>query len=182
MGISFLYIGRDENTLKDKLLIETPTGSGLPQEMNTTTSFFGGARGNTSTSAFNASSILSRYPPGLIPTGFNFSSPYVEAPFPPIQIPRRPLNLTALIPWLPADVFKLPDSTVSELEDLLKSRMPGIPKDFKFSKLYSPGGMVISELEGLMSGIRKGMGFKDPMGETFGGADHHSLGRSVAEA
>jgi hypothetical protein len=180
MGISFLYIGRDENTLKDKLLIETRTELGFPEEMNVTASPFGGARGNMSASAFNTSAILSRYPPGWIPAGFNLSSPYVEAPFPPIGIPARSLNLTALIPWLPADILKLSDSAMSMWENILKNVMPGIPKDFKFSKLYSPGGMVTSELEGLISGIRKGMGFKDPMGEDVGaGGDHHFLGRSL---
>jgi hypothetical protein len=178
MGISFLYIGRDESTLKDKLLIEPTYELGFPLEMNISVGIFGGAQGNRTTSAYNSSSILSMLPPGLLPAGFNTSSPYVEAPFPPIRI--RPMNLTAILPWLPADLFTLSDAAVGMFENALKNMFPEVPKDFRFSKLYSPGGMVISELEGLIRGIQKAMGFKDPFEEVFGmGGDHHRLGRSL---
>lgn len=184
MGISFLYIGRDEHTLKDKLLIESQYELGFPIEMNMTGSPYGRrpAPGNNSRPT-NISSLLpgvpAQYIEAVVPRGFNLSEPYVEKPFPPLRIPRKPqqvFNLSALMPWLPEDTAKLMTETaVSVFEDSLKTYAPGIPKDFKFANLYSPGGVVISEMEGLISGLRKAGALKGPAA-SMGGEDGHVAG------
>jgi hypothetical protein len=184
MGISFLYIGRDEHTLNDRLLLESPSELGFPLEMNVTTSPYR-PRGNFSANTSNMTSLqamLSRFDAAtlssILPPDFNMSAPYVTKPFNPIPYRRPVPNKPNTVPSKPSTVPALPvdpvatEHTMAMLEGYLKKVIPGIPKDFKFSKLYAPGGFIISELEELINGIKQGMGIHDPFEEIFEGGHH----------
>jgi hypothetical protein len=182
MGISFLYIGRDEHTLQDKLRLETPSELGFPIEMNISASAYRGPRGNVSVNTTDMSSLktmLSRFDAAtlstIIPPGFNISEPYVTKPFNPIPY-RRPAPNTASTKPASVPDFKVSDTTMEMVEGILKRLLPGIPRDFKFSKLYAPGGIIISEIEGLVNGIKHSLGIQDPSEEVFEGG-HHRLQR-----
>jgi hypothetical protein len=191
MGISFLYIGRDESTLQDKLLLEPRFDIGLPDEMTVPANSRGptqpAALGNDTT-AQNASSILTGILNRLdnatraatIPPGFNVSSPYVLAPFNPVA--RRPSNATTSllwIPWIPIPAGGFSEGGVAFIEHLIKYFFGAVPRDFKFSKIYSPGGIVLSEWEALIGGISKGFGSKEASEENTEG--HHMLRKVLAE-
>lgn len=149
---------------------------GFPLEMNITGRPFGRPPAPTS----NSTTALPVTPPpfleAAVPRGFNFSEPYVEKPFPPFRIQRQPqpaFNLSSIMPWLPADAAKeWTEIATAMFEDMLKTSVPGIPKDFKFSNIYSPGGIVISEIEVLISGLRKASGVKNPLEGVFGAPEH----------
>jgi hypothetical protein len=115
MGISFLYIGRDEHTLKDKLLIENSYDSGLPLEMNMTRSPNGRRPVNPSVTP-NITTLFpyipAQYIEAVLPPGFNFSEPYVERPLPPLRIPRQwpaPSNRSTKAPTSPGGAPKIND-------------------------------------------------------------------------
>jgi hypothetical protein len=187
MGINFLYIGRDEATLKDKLLIEPSFDIGLPDELaglapSTPSPVTSNSSSNTAgpsalSSLFAAFDISSLIP--TVPRGFNFSSPYVVAPFDPISM-RGPNMSSSTATPTPSSVSSVPaggssalfDSMIGMVEGMLKSFFPDAAKDFKVSKLFSQGGIVTSEMEGLIRAISKTLGFKDPFEEISEG--HHA--------
>src|ERR1700753_3709872 len=162
MGINFLYIGRDENTLKDKLRIETLYPE-APLQMNMTGVFGMRGRGRGNSSAFNASAVLatlgrpagtdlSKFLPGF-PPGFNLSEPFVEAPFPPFK--PRAFNFPSMIPGIPRGFNASDPVSVKKMDGILKTTVPGLPKDFSLSNIYVSGGIVLSEMETLMTAIYK---------------------------
>jgi hypothetical protein len=173
MGINFLYIGRDEHTLKDRLLIESRLDE-LPLELNLTSAFglTMGLLGNN-TSAFNLSNILatlglpkdtdlSKFIPG-IPRAFNTSNPYVEAPFQPFQPAAINFTFPGMVPGLPPG-FNGSDPTIVKIVDgMLKVFVTGLPKDFSVGNIFVPGGIVVSEMETLMEAmIKSGLAILGP--------------------
>src|ERR1700760_2154031 len=149
MGINFLYIGRDEKTLKDKLRLESRYDE-PPIQMNMTSMFGRRMRGQGNSSAFNISSIfaafgkpantdLSKFLPGL-PPGFNESEPFVEAPFPPFK--ARAFNFPSMIPGIPSGFNASDPIMVKNMDAMLKATVPGFPKDFSLSHIYVSGGIV----------------------------------------
>jgi hypothetical protein len=208
MGISFLYIGRDESTLKDKLRIETRMDE-FPVEMNFTSPFGARRAGRAANSTtFNlagvlagfgipASTNLSQIFPG-IPSDFNISDPYVVAPFPPFQRRQTPppqwgwnalkggLNAPKGALNAPQGSLNVPQgglnplnpATMKTMEGLLTTFVPGLPKGFTLSDIFSPGGIVISEVDTLFGGFRGEKGTPNPSGG-FGGSVHRLLARSL---
>jgi hypothetical protein len=195
MGINFLYIGRDESTLKDKLRIESGMDE-LPLEFNLT-SAFGMSFGNN-TNTFNVSSILSQWgmPAGFniskfipgVPAGFNASDPYVDAPFPPFQLPK--FNMSSFLPGIPglsglSNALSISNPLILSLSDtMLKTFLPNLPKDFSLSKIYVPGGIILSEMETLFTAMRdspwmKAFGSPPFGGLAFGGPGTGVLTRSL---
>src|ERR1700760_3658326 len=177
MGINFLYIGRDESTLKDRLRIENGMDE-LPLEMNITSAFemMPGAAGfrlnNISTvlSNFGLSNLnFSNYISG-VPADFNLSDPHVVVPFPPFQPPNFNFNISSFLPGIPGlgslmNASSLNNPQMLSMADgLLKTFVPGLPKDFSLSKIYVPGGIVLSEMETLMIAMRD-----SPLTKMFGG-------------
>jgi hypothetical protein len=174
MGISFLYIGRDEATLHDKLRLESRWIDGFPRELNYTGGWGrGGRRANWKepnlTSILTGFGIpvtgnLSAVLPGL-PPDFNISDPYVEAPFPPFQFPSYNRS-SRLVPDFLKD-FNLTNPHILEvLDGVLPKFIPGLPKDFKLSNVYVPGGIIMSDLRTLMDAIRKmGNPLKNPLAD-----------------
>ena len=176
MGISFLYIGRDEATLHDKLRLESRYADSFPVELNLTSGWGrGGRRANWKEP--NLTSILTGYGINItgnlsavfpnLPPDFNISDPYVEAPFPPFQFPSFNRS-SRLIPDI-LKGFNLTNPHILEMLDgILPTFIPGLPKDFKLSNVYVPGGIIMSDLRTLMDAIRK-MGNPNPLKDPFKG-------------
>ncbi|KAF2671726.1 hypothetical protein BT63DRAFT_422253 [Microthyrium microscopicum] len=170
MGISFLYIGRDENTLNDKLPFSlTPIG-GLPVEMNYTSPY-----PRTNVSAMLAglgipmTANLSQIIPG-IPPWFNLSDPRVIAPITPFNrtMPLPVQHQTAQTPAFFSDI----------IDKMLVAVVPGLPKEFKVSNIYVPGGINLSQMELLMEEMLKRSGIQNAF-TAFGDASHRLLLRSM---
>src|ERR1700712_1336332 len=174
MGISFLYIGRDEKTLKDRLLLD-PRSNEVPLEMNFTDTFGVMARAPAS----NLSALFLEHgisPEGnltsifpTIPPDFNISEPFVAAPFPPIRMPF--INFWSYLPGLPAN-FNISDPSMKGLlDDAIIKYLPELPKGFKLSKVLVPGGIIKSEAEPMLEILLKRMGVPNPLGD-FGATIH----------
>jgi hypothetical protein len=122
MGIHFLYIGRDANSLKDKLRIENRFDE-LPVEMNMTSAFSGRRPGR----AFN---------PGNNATATNATHP---APPTPAAGSKQP---AARPPWTPFDPSTATLATILGRYGItpntnLSLLFPGmIPPDFNISDPY----------------------------------------------
>jgi len=119
----------------------------------------------------NLSSII----PG-VPPGFNASDPFVEAPFPPFRPPF--FNRTSPIPGLPGGFNTSDPLVMSMLDGMLPTFVPGLPKDFKLSNVFVPGGIIINEMQILMDTILKNMGIENPMA-AFGMSGHRVLARQM---
>jgi hypothetical protein len=168
MGINFLYIGHDETTLKDKLQMEIRMDE-LPIEMNITSAFALGmppVGSSANANVFDPFGFLGTFgiPTELIlnfiprlPKGINVSDPLVDAPpFAPLQPP----NISSLLPGLPESSTVSNTPVMNMLDGMLKTYVPGVPKDFSFSKVFVPGGVVLSEIEPLIEGIMNALGLK----------------------
>lgn len=137
MGINFLYIGRDENTLNNKLPLD-PRGSILPIEL-------GGVDPYSKT---NASSLA--------------TSPvkFIDAIPAPRQRPKS-MSIAVMLPFLPTSYTKglsmtslMANASIqSMLETVAKKLVKGVPQDFKISKILLPGGINLSEIKDLQMKI-----------------------------
>jgi hypothetical protein len=192
MAINFLYIGRDEATLHDKLKL-SPLADQLPREMNYSSAF-----ARASMPSLTAVSTL----PGRPALNFSFTP---EA-FKPENLYR--LNLTSVLlqynisipfaktlvgPVLPADFdFDSPFAGIPLAPpDMAKigvaveklgftnpfkrptpgaaggagpSSWPTIPglPKLDYSKAFVPGGIILSEIEEQMDQWYRSMGLKNP--------------------
>jgi hypothetical protein len=138
MGINFLYIGRDAVTLKDKLPID-PRVDQLPVEMNLTSVF----------------SKIGSYIPGSSSSPASTEIEWVDAPpYNPKKRPTYVLDLSTIIPGFPkmTELYK----AAGKADELLSIFLPGLlPKDFKLSKVFVPGGVIVSEMDVLRQALSK---------------------------
>jgi hypothetical protein len=178
MGISFVYIGRDATTLKDKLPVEK-LGDQLPIELGGG-SAFGMYRSNTTKSPIALPAILGPDPNSITE---------LEAPLPPMKTPAFSLggNSSSIFGQMlnPSN-----PTTQKMMEMMLPSLLPSLPKGFKLSDVFPPGGIVTSNMEVLFEAVQKDHPswlsampkplFKQPAKE---GADHQEGGhRAVIRA
>lgn len=196
MGIHFLYIGRDEATLKDKLLVEV-TSDEFPKEMNITGGIAAlrpplpyppppGMPVSNASAPLSFESLLdmfgqprntnfSIYFPTVPPT-FNASHPFVEEPFAPNPPPE--VDLSKYMPGLPKGPFNITNPVYFNMvESLLKTFVPVLPKDFNLSSVITSGGIVTSEIESIVDQVLTTLGIpkqKDPF-EAFSGGHRRSV-------
>jgi hypothetical protein len=167
MGISFLYIGRDENTLKDRLPLD-PRSDELPLELNSM-SAMGIIRPTNSSKGLDFSDVLKAYglPPSTdiativpgLPKGFNTSDPFIEVPLgPPWKTSAFDFSGWGFeVPSFGG--FNLSNPTFKSFLDMFngmaKKCLPSLPKDFKLSNIITQGGIVTSETDVLELAIYK---------------------------
>jgi hypothetical protein len=158
----------------------------LPIEMNITSAFALGmppVGSSTNANVFDPfgflgafglpSELVLNFIPGL-PKDFNVLYPLVETP--PFA-PLRPLNFSSLMPGLAENSTVLNALMMNMLDGIMKY-VPGVLKDFSFSKVFVPGGVVLSEMEPLIEGIVKAFGIRDPMSYLYGRSAYRVLSKS----
>lgn len=150
MGISFVYIGRDENTLKDMLPVEK-LGDQLPLELGGKSGFgyVPKPAGANKTGVAAVPGFL-----GLDPETIT----ELEEPLKPMAFPRAPWgdmgnnNNTSMLGKL---LSPSNPSTQKMLQAMLPTLLPSLPKTFKLSNMFPPGGVVTSEISVILEAVRK---------------------------
>jgi hypothetical protein len=148
MGISFVYIGRDKATLKDKLPVEK-LGDQLPLELGGGSAFGYAAPVNTSKTGISAI-------PGML--GLDTSTiTELEEPLAPMKMPGSGFfggggNSTSFLGQL---LSPSNPTTQKMLQKMLPSLLPSLPKDFKLSDIFPPGGIVTSNMDVLFDAVKK---------------------------
>ncbi|TLD32149.1 hypothetical protein E2P81_ATG05125 [Venturia nashicola] len=150
MGISFVYIGRDETTLEDMLPVEK-LGDQLPLELGGKSAFGYVPRpaGANVTGVAAIPGFIGRDPETITE---------VEEPFKPLGFPRAPWGVQGnnnnssmlrklLSPSNPA--------TQKMMQAMLPTLLPSLPKDFKLSDMFPPGGVVTSNMDIILTAVRK---------------------------
>lgn len=128
----------------------------------------------------NLTSVFSKvgsFIPGLTPP-VTSEIQWVDAPpYTPMKRPAGGFDLSAMIPGFPKIDMK---TAPGKIDDLLALFLPGLlPKDFKFAKVFVPGGIVISEMEELMHALAKKRGAKGAGMLGLGRADNFAAGRTA---
>lgn len=149
MGISFVYIGRDENTLKDMLPVEK-LGDQLPLELGGKSYF-----GYVPRAAGINKTAMTTMP------GFSGVDPESITE---LQAPLKPLSYASWASWgSPTNKTSILGKITSPsnpetqklLQALLPTLLPSLPKDFKLSDMFPPGGIVMSNYEVIMAAVEK---------------------------
>ncbi|KAE9963117.1 hypothetical protein EG327_001675 [Venturia inaequalis] len=150
MGISFVYIGRDEDTLGDMLPVDK-LGDQLPLEMGGKSAFGYVPRpaGANVTGIAAIPGFLGRDPETVTE---------LEEPFKPLSFPRFPWgdqvnnNKSSMLGKL---LSPSNPATQKTLQAMLPTLLPSLPKDFKLSEMFPPGGIVTSDVEVILSAVQK---------------------------
>lgn len=152
MGISFVYIGRDEATLKDMLQVEK-LGDQLPLELGGKSAFGYAPRPAGS----NATGGAAAFP------GFTGRDPETITE---LEEPLKPLGRPE-IAWADQGNNKNNASMLGQLlspsnpatqkmmQAMLPTLLPSLPKDFKLSETFPPGGIIISNMEIIIAAVQK---------------------------
>ncbi|QDS69179.1 hypothetical protein FKW77_000002 [Venturia effusa] len=149
MGISFVYIGRDENSLNDMLRVEK-LGDQLPLELGGKSGFGYVPRPRDA----NTADIPAV--PGFLGIGPEDITE-LEEPLKPRSFPRIPQgdqgnNNTSVIGKL---LSPSNPATQKLLQAMLPTLLPSLPKEFKLSELFPLGGIVTSNMDIILAAVQK---------------------------
>lgn len=146
MGISFVYIGRDENTLKDMLPVEK-LGDQLPLELG------GGSAYGFDPATANKTGVAAV--PGFLGVDPNTITELNE-PLKPIAFSRGPRGGQGNNNPVMAQLLSPGNPTTQKmLQSMLPTLLPSLSKDFKLSDMFPPGGIVTSEMDVLLAAVQK---------------------------